>query len=95
MPPRFLKARGSNTLEGQVAAELASRGLPPAAVRVLPWDETDVRLRHAVRVRRAPAPPPPQDLGVALELEFASPVSGPITLGYGAHFGLGRFAAVD
>lgn len=78
-----------------MAAELASRGLPPATVRMLTWDEADGRLRHAVRVRRAPAAPPPQDLGVALALEFASPVSGPITLGYGAHFGLGRFAAVD
>jgi CRISPR-associated protein Csb2 len=33
VPPRFLKQRGSSSLEGQVQAELASRGLP-AAVRV-------------------------------------------------------------
>ena len=28
VPPRFIKSRGKNTLEGQVRAELSSRGLP-------------------------------------------------------------------
>ena len=31
VPPRFLKAKGSNSLEGQVRAELESRGFPEAA----------------------------------------------------------------
>jgi CRISPR-associated protein Csb2 len=31
VPPRFLKARGRDSLEGQVQAELLSRGLPAAA----------------------------------------------------------------
>lgn len=35
VPPRFLKTRGSSSLEGQVQAELSSRGLPePARVEV-------------------------------------------------------------
>lgn len=36
VPPRFIKARGKNTLEGQVRAELRSRGLPePVSVHQL------------------------------------------------------------
>lgn len=93
--PRFQKRRGRNTLEGQILAELTSRGLPPAAVTTLPWDAQTLPMRHAVRVRRAPAAPPPVDAGLAVTLTFEKPVSGPVTLGYGAHFGLGLFRALD
>lgn len=91
--PRFMKRRGLNTLEGQVLAELSSRKLPPARVEVLPWTGQILRMRHAVRVRRPPAAPPPVDAGVALRLTFEQPVRGPLTLGYGSHFGLGLFGA--
>ena len=91
--PRFQKRRGTNTLEGQVAAELASRGLPQASVEVLPWDDQTRELRHAVRTRRHPAKPPPADAGFAVRLVFETPVTGPVALGYGAHFGLGLFLA--
>jgi CRISPR-associated protein Csb2 len=93
--PRYLKARGSNALASQVNSELASRGLPAAAVEVLPWDDESRHLRHAVRVRRSPAKPPPVDAGFAIRMVFEEPVHGPIAIGYGAHFGLGLFAAVD
>lgn len=33
------------------------------------------------------------DHGFGFEIEFATPVCGPIAVGYGAHFGLGRFEA--
>lgn len=95
VPPRHLKPTGKNSLEGQVHAELRSRGLPAAVVAVLPWDEITREMRHAVRVRRSPAKPPPQDLGVMLRLTFESPVGGPLTLGYGSHFGLGLFVAEE
>ena len=95
VPPRHLKARGANTLEGQVLAELASRGLP--APQQLNWldpqrHELARRLRHHVRVRRA-GPAPPVNVGFALRLDFAEAVAGPLCLGYGSHFGLGRFEA--
>jgi CRISPR-associated protein Csb2 len=93
--PRFIKRRGDNTLVGQVAAELASRGLPPA--RIVELDQRDpqwLRLRHSVRVRRR-GPPPPVNCGHMLRLTFPEPVSGPIALGYASHFGLGLFAAVE
>lgn len=93
--PRYQKRRGNNTFDGQVLAELASRGLPPAAVQVLLWDDESRQLRHAVRVRRHPAKPPPVDAGFAVRLTFVTPVGGPLALGYGAHFGLGLFAALE
>jgi CRISPR-associated protein Csb2 len=94
VPPRFLKHRGANTLEGQVQAELASRGLPPAAeVCVLRGTAEALALRHFVRRRQRGGGPPPVDAGYALRLRFAAPVCGPLSLGYAAHFGLGLFAA--
>jgi CRISPR-associated protein Csb2 len=95
VPPRFVKPRGANTLAGQVAAELASRGLSDAAVEVLPWDDRTRDLRHSVRVRRDRGKPPPVDAGFALRLVFGEPVAGPLALGYAAHFGLGLFLAVE
>lgn len=91
--PRYRKVRGTNTLEGQVNSELACRGFPPATVELLPWSDMTRRLLHAVRVRRFPARPPPVDAPFAVRLVFEQPVRGPIAIGYGAHFGLGLFAA--
>ncbi|MDQ3366562.1 MAG: type I-U CRISPR-associated protein Csb2 [Myxococcota bacterium] len=93
VPPRHLKRRGRNTLEGQVQDELAVRGFPSATIELLPWDDGTHALRHAIRVRRSPAKPPPVDGGFVLRLTFDRPVCGPIILGYAAHFGLGRFGA--
>jgi CRISPR-associated protein Csb2 len=93
VPPRHLKPRGAHTLEGQIAAELASRGLPaPSEVCRLDPHEHDRsrQLRHVARVRRH-GPPPPSDQGFTLRLGFDAPVQGPLCLGYGSHFGLGRF----
>ena len=95
VPPRHLKSGGKNTLVGQVTAELASRSHLPAVsgIDCLNTDDTKP-LRHFVRVRRRGGNAPPVDTGFALKLEFPEPVRGPITLGYGAHFGLGLFRAV-
>ncbi len=93
--PRHLKRKGKNSLEGQVQAELASRGLPKGTVEVLQWDDNTRELRHAMRVRRHPAKPPPVDAGLVLRLVLDRPAHGPITLGYGAHFGLGLFVTAD
>jgi CRISPR-associated protein Csb2 len=87
--PRYVKRSGRNTLEGQIRAELASRGLPDAAVEILPipdgapWDYV---LRRSVGHA-----PPPQCYGHCVRLKFAEPITGPLTLGYASHFGLGLF----
>ncbi len=97
VPPRHLKKHGRNTLEGQVAAELASRDHPfPALVRIISSkeDAAAMRQRHFVRSRRR-GPQPPVDCGFCLQLIFETPVTGPICLGYGSHFGLGVFAACE
>lgn len=91
VPPRFIKPRGSNTLAGQINAELASRGLPPLAdFDVLP---TTLAMRHFVRRRQRGGDPPPVDVGFALRLRFSEPIRGPLSLGYASHFGLGLFHA--
>ena len=89
VPPRHIKRAGRSSLIGQVQAELLSRGFPPAEVEVLAWDASTLPLRNFVR-RRQKGPHPPMDLGVPLRLRFQTPVHGPICLGYGSHFGLGR-----
>jgi len=93
VPPRYLKKNGRNTLEGQIKAELAARGLPtPAEVAILdPRDNPSLlRQRHFIRSRRF-GPAAPIDCGFSVQLRFAKPVLGPICLGYGSHFGLGMF----
>lgn len=97
VPPRHLKPRGANTLQGQVRAELAGRGLPePTTIRVFERDEAlNVRFRHFVLERTRGGLPPPVSCWFGLELRFEEPVEGPICLGYAAHFGLGRLEAVD
>ena len=92
VPPRFQKKNGRNTLEGQIRAELTSRGLSePEQIEVL--SEESVGFRHFIRTRRDGARPP-QDLSYSLRLTFSKPVTGPIALGYAAHFGLGLFTPV-
>jgi len=95
VPPRFLKRRGSNSLEGQINAELASRVYPHVArFDVLPIDSAGMLpFRHYIRRRQHGGAPPPVDVGYRLRLEFSEPVAGPILLGYASHFGLGMFLA--
>lgn len=88
--PRFLKAKGKDTLEGQVQAELASRGLPTAE-RIEPVLELTRSLRHFVRRRNHGGMPPKVDAGYGLRLHFAKPIHGPLLLGYASHYGLGLF----
>jgi CRISPR-associated protein Csb2 len=99
VPPRFLKTRGANALEGQVARELSARGMPePRSIRVVdPHADEDVRKsRHFVRRRgRRAAPPPPLDVGFVLELDFETAIRGPLVLGYASHFGLGLFGSTE
>ncbi|MBI2393745.1 MAG: type I-U CRISPR-associated protein Cas5/Cas6 [Deltaproteobacteria bacterium] len=92
VPPRHLKAT-KHTLEDQVQAELASRGLPAAArIEQLARDELVRRGFHRfVRERRHPARPPPAPRFFGLRLELERPCRGPLALGYASHFGLGLF----
>jgi CRISPR-associated protein Csb2 len=101
IPPRFLKSRGKNSLDGQVRAELRRRDLPDllvAPVVTPPTDESEAGLqarwfRHFVRTRQSSgAPEPPPGL-FRLTLTFEAPFEGPLCLGWGSHYGLGLFVA--
>lgn len=95
VPPRFLKPKGRNALFGQINAELMGRGLPLAVAIKLrdPHVSEDARrARHFKRVR-SHGEVPRQDCGFMLDLTFATPIRGPVALGYGCHYGLGLFAA--
>jgi len=90
------EARGANSLMGQVAAELDSRALPGLAeLKILDPREQDsyLRHRHFIRLRRY-GPPPPIDFGYSLRIRLNGPCRGPLALGYGSHFGLGLLGPV-
>ena len=98
IPPRFLKADGKDSLEGQVRAELRRRGLPDLATAPMvtfPTDENEAGrqarwFRHFARMRREGGAPAPPGL-FHLTLTLQSAVSGPLCLGWGCHFGLGLY----
>ena len=95
VPPRHLKLRGKDTLNGQIQAELSRRGLPAASRIIIrdPHNDEDARrARHVVRSRQR-GPRPPQNCAFVVDLVFEQPVRGPIAIGYGSHFGLGLFVA--
>jgi CRISPR-associated protein Csb2 len=94
VPPRHIKAR-RHTLEDQVQAELAARGLPPAVrIELLPRTTIVERgFHHFVRARRQRGRAPLVNRFFGLHLELQSAVRGPLTLGYAAHYGLGVFVA--
>lgn len=99
VPPRFLKSSGRNSLDGQIRAELAARGLPePTTIEVLETNhgnDSDCELarrgRHFVRRRSKGGNPPPIDCSFMVRLCLSEPIPGPIALGYGCHFGMGAF----
>lgn len=94
--PRYPKRpQGSDGLIEQVARELALKGLPNAHIeRFITQEELPDFWRNFKIGRpegggkRGPLPPS------GLILKFDRAVQGPLTLGYGAHFGLGLFIPV-
>ncbi len=92
VPPRHLK-RSRHTLRDQVRDELASRGFPvPTTIELLPPLElVQRRLFSFVTTRRGGKPQPPARISFGIRITFPEPVSGPIAIGYGSHFGLGLF----
>lgn len=87
-PPRHAK-RGADWhahVVAQVGEELARRGFPdPSSIRLRRGDWLSFR-RHRVEERLADG-----RRAAGVELEFAEPVAGPISIGALSHFGLGLF----
>ena len=80
--------------EMQIRAELCRRGFPalvatePFAPRnnFAEWRRFAIRRKNGNGARA-------ESGGMGFRIEFEKPVSGPIALGYGCHFGLGLFVA--
>jgi len=95
-PRRVRRAAGGERAalspEGQMRWELQQRGWPmPTKVKCLPdQPHEDLASSFVVttRTRRAP----PYAVRSFAEVVFPHAVRGPLTLGFGAHFGLGLFA---
>lgn len=75
----------------QVFRECRLRGLPePVMVELLPEAKPRALEFRRFRAKRGLSQPDRQ--GGFLRLTFAAPISGPLALGFGCHFGLGLFA---
>lgn len=82
--------------EDQLLREMTLRGYPapvrvklirqPGVVGVSAWTQFRRRRRGG---------PEPAGGAFGFEVEFASPLEGPLAFGYGSHYGLGLFAALD
>jgi CRISPR-associated protein Csb2 len=94
--------RGKDSPRDQVVRELILRGLPEPS-EIIPTAGARLVDRHAGDVgvtrwvefvsSRHGRDHPPGAFG--FELVFREPVSGPILLGYGCHYGLGQFEALS
>lgn len=85
--------RGSleERMSALVAEECSWRDLPaPESVRIVRGDALSFRRHRPTRERMHEA-----RAGNLLEVEFATPVAGPISIGRHAHFGLGLFLPIQ
>ena len=96
--PRHPKKNGRDGPNDQLFTELQRRGLPaPAAVERLEFHQRGGHHTRWLEFRRwrCRGSGPALMQGFGFRLEFAEPVSGPIALGYGSHYGLGLFLPAD
>ncbi len=91
--PKMRRGVEVDSLVDQIRQQcLATVGAVPTDV--LPFGERDHWLRFRRR-RRHGGGRRGVDRAIGARLVFESPVCGPVALGYGSHFGLGLFAAVE
>ena len=92
-----LKAAG---YRGEVCRLLKRRGMDATDVEVKPLQAIDVggTPRRAIqfhRFRSRGREAQPDTAGALLDIVLPEPITGPLAIGYGSHFGLGLFRAVD
>ena len=92
-----LKASG---YAGEVRRLLNRRGLDATGVEVVELQAIDVRgaprrAIHFHRFRTSGREAQPDAAGALLSIVLPEPIEGPLAIGYGSHFGLGLFVAVD
>lgn len=89
--PKTVRGDNVDDVRSQVSRGCVQLGLPEP-LRVEPLDGEWHRFRRRRRDGRGRRGP---DRAYGVRLVFGEAVRGPIALGYGAHFGLGLFAAVE
>ena len=84
--------RGKKTVEGQVRNELSERGFPdPISIEVWPQQRLVQQKLKSFVLRRGPKKrQPPAERSWGISITFDQQISGPISLGYASHFGLGN-----
>lgn len=86
-------------LHEQLAKECSLMGLPDVVevktINALRVRERLVRPLHFHRFRARSGLPQPDTQGTFVEIVFSRPVEGPLALGFGSHYGLGMFRAVQ
>ena len=92
-----LKASG---YAGEVRRLLNRRGLDATGIQVIELPAIDVggaprRAIHFHRFRARGREAQPDAAGALLSIVLPEPIEGPLAIGYGSHFGLGLFAAID
>lgn len=94
IPVRHTKVRGGKIVdapESQVAELLEELGISGLqAIERIPRPRRDFVTR-----RRSGGGSRAGDRSYFFRLEFSEPVRGPIAVGYGSHFGLGQFCAIE
>lgn len=91
--PKVVRGVAKDTIEDQIARG-CQHLLGVAPVQIQPFSGSANWLEFRRRRYHGGGSRGP-DQAVGARLTFESPVSGPIALGYGAHFGLGVFVAVE
>jgi CRISPR-associated protein Csb2 len=96
---RHPKNNGKDSPAAQVTKDLLRRGFPkPERIEYLDHTEImgkKVRWLEFRRFRSGGGGQLADSRGFGFEIAFPEPVRGPIALGYGCHFGLGQFVAVE
>ncbi len=87
---RLIRRRGMDTRLGFSVADVSVTEL-----QEISSGGTGRRAIHFHRFRSRGREEQPDATGALLDIVFPKPVEGPIVLGYGSHFGLGLFTAVD
>ncbi|MCL4309886.1 MAG: type I-U CRISPR-associated protein Csb2 [Actinomycetota bacterium] len=86
-------------IEAQILRECSERNLPePIALERLEHIRVGKQTRrpvHFLRFRRKYGLNQPDRHGSFWRINFSEPVSGPLALGFGCHFGLGLFAPIN
>lgn len=96
---RHPKKNGKDSPAAQVAKDLLRRGFPKPE-RIEHLDHTKitgkkVRWLEFRRFRKGGGGQIADSRGFGFEIVFSEPLRGPIGIGYGCHFGLGQFVAVE